>query len=209
MIRASQFLRKSLNSSKNTQIARAYNERVVEYFENPPNVGSLKRKRQDVGTGKTLLYPQTEVANFYRCGWIYCLWRPVEVPGQRWWRRSDPRGRFQGKFCHFLENSENWKSWNTNFLGFRVWISYCQFCLCYWIDQGKDCWWSWEDFQRTWAFFLARLFSLNMDDFWLILDISSYLKLPPVKRHCSLLAEEAIAAALEDFKQKNNSEGQN
>jgi len=24
---------------------------VIDYFENPPNVGSLKRKRKDVGTG--------------------------------------------------------------------------------------------------------------------------------------------------------------
>jgi glutamine synthetase adenylyltransferase len=35
------------------------------------------------------------------------------------------------------------------------------------------------------------------------IDISRFLKLPPVKRHCSLLAEEAINAALEDFKTKN------
>jgi len=36
-----------------------------------------------------------------------------------------------------------------------------------------------------------------------IIDIASYLKLPPVKRHCSLLAEEAIEMALKDFKTKN------
>ena len=35
------------------------------------------------------------------------------------------------------------------------------------------------------------------------LDIGSFLKLPPVKRHCSLLAEEAIVQALDDFKAKN------
>ena len=34
-------------------------------------------------------------------------------------------------------------------------------------------------------------------------DISQYLKLPPVKLHCSLLAEEAIHKALEDVKKKN------
>lgn len=28
-----------------------YHDRVVEYFENPPNVGSLKRKDKNVGTG--------------------------------------------------------------------------------------------------------------------------------------------------------------
>jgi iron-sulfur cluster assembly enzyme ISCU, mitochondrial len=33
-------------------------------------------------------------------------------------------------------------------------------------------------------------------------DISHYLKLPPVKIHCSLLVEEAVKAALEDYDTK-------
>lgn len=28
-----------------------YHERVIQYFENPPNVGSLKKKNPNVGTG--------------------------------------------------------------------------------------------------------------------------------------------------------------
>lgn len=39
-------------------------------------------------------------------------------------------------------------------------------------------------------------------------DIASYLKLPPVKLHCSMLAEEAIKKAIEDVKVKNNNENQ-
>ena len=35
-------------------------------------------------------------------------------------------------------------------------------------------------------------------------DISSYLKLPPVKIHCSILAEEAMKEAINDYKKKNN-----
>ena len=35
------------------------------------------------------------------------------------------------------------------------------------------------------------------------MDIANYLELPPVKLHCSLLAEEAIAAAITDYKKKN------
>ena len=34
-------------------------------------------------------------------------------------------------------------------------------------------------------------------------DIASYLKLPPVKLHCSMLAEDAIKAAVKDYKSKN------
>jgi Fe-S cluster assembly scaffold IscU len=34
-------------------------------------------------------------------------------------------------------------------------------------------------------------------------DIASHLKLPPVKLHCSMLAEDAIKSAIKDFKTKN------
>jgi len=34
-------------------------------------------------------------------------------------------------------------------------------------------------------------------------EIAEELALPPVKIHCSVLAEDAIAAAIEDYKQKN------
>ncbi len=33
-------------------------------------------------------------------------------------------------------------------------------------------------------------------------DISSYLSLPPVKMHCSMLAEDAIKAAIADYRKK-------
>ena len=35
-------------------------------------------------------------------------------------------------------------------------------------------------------------------------DIVNHLSLPPVKIHCSVLAEDAIKAAIEDYKQKND-----
>ena len=35
-------------------------------------------------------------------------------------------------------------------------------------------------------------------------DIAKELSLPPVKLHCSMLAEDAIKAALKDYKQKKN-----
>lgn len=34
-------------------------------------------------------------------------------------------------------------------------------------------------------------------------DIASHLKLPPVKLHCSMLAEDAIKAAVKDWKEKS------
>ena len=35
-------------------------------------------------------------------------------------------------------------------------------------------------------------------------DIANHLKLPPVKLHCSMLAEESIKGAVENYKQKKN-----
>jgi iron-sulfur cluster assembly enzyme ISCU, mitochondrial len=47
----------------------------------------------------------------------------------------------------------------------------------------------------------------SIDNFILIppqnTDIASHLKLPPVKLHCSMLAEDAIKSAVEDYKKKN------
>ncbi len=37
-------------------------------------------------------------------------------------------------------------------------------------------------------------------------DIATHLALPPVKIHCSVLAEDAIRAAIEDYKAKRGSE---
>ncbi|KAK1932250.1 Iron-sulfur cluster assembly enzyme ISCU [Phytophthora citrophthora] len=38
-------------------------------------------------------------------------------------------------------------------------------------------------------------------------DIASHLKLPPVKLHCSMLAEDAIKAAISDYKRKQTASG--
>ena len=35
------------------------------------------------------------------------------------------------------------------------------------------------------------------------IDISKYLNLPPVKMHCSMLAEDAVKAAIKDYENKN------
>ena len=37
-------------------------------------------------------------------------------------------------------------------------------------------------------------------------DIAKYLHLPPVKLHCSMLSEEAVKAAITDYKKKNKLE---
>jgi len=46
----------------------------------------------------------------------------------------------------------------------------------------------------------------NIDEVYSISnqDIAKHLKLPPVKLHCSMLAEDAIKAAVKDYKNKRN-----
>ena len=39
-------------------------------------------------------------------------------------------------------------------------------------------------------------------------DIADHLSLPPVKIHCSVLAEDAIRAAIKDFQEKNGTQAQ-
>ena len=36
----------------------------------------------------------------------------------------------------------------------------------------------------------------------ILIDIAGYLKLPPVKLHCSMLAEDAIKKAIDDLRSK-------
>lgn len=40
-------------------------------------------------------------------------------------------------------------------------------------------------------------------------DIAKELSLPPVKLHCSMLAQDAIQAALKDYQKKQKKEAQN
>ena len=50
---------------------------------------------------------------------------------------------------------------------------------------------------------------MNLDDARNVTnqEISAELKLPPVKRHCSMLAEDAINAAIQDIENKRAGTG--
>ena len=55
------------------------------------------------------------------------------------------------------------------------------------------------------SFATELIIGKNIDDCLKIKnsEIASYLNLPPVKLHCSMLAEDAIKSAVFDFKSKN------
>ena len=59
-------------------------------------------------------------------------------------------------------------------------------------------------------FFWALSESLSKDHFVLLFsrEIAKHLSLPPVKLHCSMLAEDAIKAAVKDYEAKKAKMGQ-
>ena len=64
-----------------TLIARTYDQKVINYFENPPNVGTLDKNAPNVGTCKESFSYIFEIANFNfsDCG-FHGLWRLSQVP---------------------------------------------------------------------------------------------------------------------------------
>jgi Fe-S cluster assembly scaffold IscU len=125
-----------------------YNTKVIDHYENPKNVGSLDRKKINVGSG---------LVGAPACGDVMRLDILVDENGMI----SDTKFKTFG--CGSAIASSSLAS---------EWI------------KGK-----------------------HIDDANKITnkDISQYLRLPPVKLHCSMLAEDAIKSAINDYQIKNES----
>ena len=124
----------------------AYNEKVIDHYENPRNVGSLDKDLENVGTG---------MVGAPACGDVMKL--QIQV---------DPKtgiieeAKFKTYGCGSAIASS---SLATEMLKGRH------------LDQATEI--------------------KNK-------DIAQTLKLPPVKIHCSILAEDAIQAAIDDYRKK-------
>ncbi|EOB09853.1 hypothetical protein H376_7980 [Rickettsia prowazekii str. GvF12] len=123
----------------------AYSKKVIDHYENPRNVGSLDKKKKNVGTG---------LVGAPACGDVMKL--QIEV--------GDDEIITDAKFKTFGCGSAIASS----------------SLVTEWI-KGKSV----EDAKEI----------KNT-------EIAKELSLPPVKLHCSLLAEDAIKAAIADYKQK-------
>lgn len=131
---------------KHKLIRRFYDNKVVEYFENPPNVGSLPKNDPRVGTS---------TVGSVACGDLLKMQIKVGDDGKI------EKAVFKAFGCGSVIASS---AYATEILKGMT------------LDEA-------EKIKNT--------------------DISQYLKLPPVKLHCSLLAEEAIKKALGDVKKKS------
>ncbi len=123
----------------------AYNEKVIDHYENPRNVGTLDKNSTDVGTG---------LVGAPACGDVMKL----QI-------RVSPEGIIEdAKFKTFGCGSAIASS-----LLVTEWV------------KGK-----------------------TLDEAGTIrnTEIAKHLALPPVKIHCSVLAEDAIKAAIADYRAK-------
>ena len=128
------------------KFTRFYHKNIIDHYENPRNVGSLKKDEKNVGTG---------IVGAPACGDVMKL--QIKV------------------------NSEG-KIIDSKFKTFGCGSAIASSSFVTEVIKGKS---------------LDEAISLSNQ------DIAQHLKLPPVKLHCSMLAEDAIKAAVKDYKKKN------
>jgi nitrogen fixation NifU-like protein len=128
----------------------AYSEKVIDHYQNPRNVGTLDKSKQNVGTG---------LVGAPECGDVMRL--QIEV--------DEATGKIKdAKFKTFgCGSAIASSSLATEWLKGKS------------VDEA-----------------------LAIDN----MDIVEELNLPPVKIHCSVLAEDAIKAAINDYRVKNGME---
>ena len=128
-------------------IGRFYHQNIIEHYENPRNVGSLDKKKKNVGSG---------LVGAPACGDVMKMDIEVDESGKI------IKSRFKTFGCGSAIASSSFAT---------DWV----------IGKNvKDA---------------AKIRNT---------DIAKNLHLPPVKLHCSMLAEDAIKAAIKDYKNKNN-----
>ena len=131
---------------RRTAINNIYNNLVINYFENPKNVGSFPKNTPNIGTG---------IVGAPACGDVMKLQIQVQD-------NLIVSARFKTYGCGSAIASS---SYATDFV------------------IGKS---------------LDEAVRINNR------DIAHYLKLPPIKLHCSMLAEDAIKKAIHDYNEKKN-----
>ena len=127
----------------------AYSEKVIDHYQNPKNVGTLDKSKQNVGTG---------LVGAPECGDVMRLQIEVDDAG------VIKDAKFKTFGCGSAIASSSLAT---------EWL------------KGKSV----ED-------------ALKVDN----MDFVEELNLPPVKIHCSVLAEDAIKAAINDYRVKNGME---
>ena len=125
----------------------AYSDKVIDHYQNPKNVGTLDKSKQNVGTG---------LVGAPECGDVMRLQIEVDDNG------LIKDAKFKTFGCGSAIASS---SLATEWLKGKT------------VDEA-----------------------VKIDN----MEIVEELHLPPVKIHCSVLAEDAIKAAVNDYRKKND-----
>ena len=133
-----------LSFVRNSALIRKYHEKVIDYYENPRNVGAFNKDDKDVGTG---------IVGAPACGDVMKLQIKVK----------------DGKISEAVFKTFGCASAIASSSYATEWIKGLE------LDEA-----------------------LNLKN----TDIAQYLHLPPIKLHCSMLAEDAVKAAVRDFQKK-------
>lgn len=158
----------------------AYNNKVIDHYNNPRNVGSMDKNSENVGTG---------IVGAPECGDVMKLQIKVTM-------RHDCT-KCQHTFDNDIQESSCRRCNSTNLNIYEV------------IEDAK-----FKTFGCGSAIASSSLASewikgKSLEEAGAIrnTDIVKELSLPPVKIHCSVLAEDAIKAAIADFKKKRGDKG--
>ena len=185
----------------------AYSEKVIDHYENPRNVGSFEKGDETVGTG---------MVGAPACGDVMKLQIKVGADG----RIEDARFKTYGCGSAIASSSlvTEWVKGRTldkedpNVGTGLVGAPACGDVMRLQLkisDEGviQDA--KFKTFGCGSAIASSSLVTewvkgRHVDDAGTITnkEIAKELSLPPVKIHCSVLAEDAIKAAIEDFKKK-------
>ena len=173
-----------------------YHENVVDHYENPRNVGSFDKDASDVGTGLVgapacgdvmklqikVVDGVVEDAKFktFGCGSAIaarCVLPRARLAGGRALPNPSLRGGLS-----WARDSERVRTILTP--SHALALTHARSSVASEWIKGKP---------------IEECLELTNT------DIAAHLKLPPVKLHCSMLAEDAIKAAVKDYRSKSES----
>ncbi|KAL5457382.1 hypothetical protein EMCRGX_G034634 [Ephydatia muelleri] len=175
----------------NRVVVASYHEKVIDHYENPRNVGAFDKNDMNVGTGlvgapacgdvmKLQVSPKRLIRNTYYSALPLHLVTPV--PCYRRGHTINPLAQPQQ-----IRVDENGKIIDAKFKTFGCGSAIASSSLATEWVKGKS---------------LDEAATIKNS------QIANELSLPPVKLHCSMLAEDAIKAALKDYKTKREKANQ-
>ncbi len=156
-----------------------YSDKVIDHFDNPRNTGSLPKEDQNVGTG---LVGAPECGDVMKLQ-IKVTFRHQCLNCQNIWESETQEATCRDGKCLSAKLNIQEIIVDSKFKTFGCGSAIASSSLATEWIKGKT---------------LAEALAIKNT------DIVKELSLPPVKIHCSVLAEDAIKAAIKDWKNKQN-----